>query len=88
MISGNAPQSIIFPPLANFTAGSYQLTARSTSGLPVVYSVTMGNGYASISGATLTLTGTGPVTIQASTTSDGSGDYALPTPVSRSFTAQ
>jgi hypothetical protein len=87
-VTGGAPQSIVFPPLPNFTAGSYQLTARTTSGLPVTYSVTVGNGYASISGNTLTITGTGPVTIQAASATDPTGDYAAASPVSRSFTAQ
>jgi hypothetical protein len=86
-ISGGAPQSIIFPPLPNFTHGaSYQLTARSTSGLPVTYSVTAGS--ASVSGSTLTVTGTGLITVQASQSIDPTGDYAAATPVARSFTAQ
>jgi pectin methylesterase-like acyl-CoA thioesterase len=86
-ISGGAAQSIIFAPLPNFAHGaSYQLTARATSGLPVSYSVTSGN--ASVSGSTLTVTGTGLVTVQASQSIDPSGDYAAATPVSRSFTAQ
>jgi pectin methylesterase-like acyl-CoA thioesterase len=86
-ISGGAAQSIIFAPLPNFVHGaSYQLTARATSGLPVSYSVTSGN--ASVSGSTLTVTGTGLVTVQASQSTDPSGDYAAATPVSRSFTAQ
>lgn len=87
-VSGGAPQSIIFAPLPNFTHGSsYQLTARTTSGLPVTYSVTAGS--ASISGgSTLIVTGTGLVTVQASQSTDPTGDYATATPVSRSFTAQ
>jgi hypothetical protein len=86
-VSGGAPQSILFAPLPNFAHGaSYQLTARTTSGLPVTYSVTSGN--ASVSGGTLTVTGTGPVTVQASQGTDPTGDYAPATPVSASFTAQ
>ncbi len=86
-ISGGAPQSIVFAPLPNFVhGGSYQLTARATSGLPVSYLVTSGN--ASVTGSTLTVTGTGTVTVQASQSTDPSGDYAPATPVSRSFTAQ
>jgi hypothetical protein len=86
-ISGGAAQNIIFAPLPNFAHGaSYQLTARATSGLPVSYSVTSGN--ASVSGSTLMMTGTGPVTVQASQSTDPTGDYAAATPVSRSFTAQ
>lgn len=86
-ISGGAAQSIIFAPLPNFASGaSYQLTARATSGLPVTYSITSGS--ASITGSTLTVTGTGPVTVQASQSIDPSGDYAAAIPVSGSFTAQ
>lgn len=86
-ISGGAPQSIIFAPLPNFASGgSYQLTARATSGLPVTYSIISGN--ATVTGSTLTVTGTGLITVQASQSIDPSGDYAPATPVSRSFTAQ
>ena len=86
-ISGGAVQSIIFAPLPNFAHGaSYQLTARATSGLPVTYSVISGN--ASVSGSTLTVTGAGLVTVQASQSTDPSGDYAAATPASVSFTAQ
>jgi pectin methylesterase-like acyl-CoA thioesterase len=87
-IAGGAPQSILFAPLPNFPQGSvYQLTARTTSGLPVTYTVTSGN--ASIySGTALYVTGPGMITVQASTAADPTGDYAPATPVSRSFTAQ
>jgi hypothetical protein len=86
-ISGGAPQNIVFPALANFASGhSYQLTAYTSSGLPVAYRVTGGN--ATVSGTTLTVTAAGPVTIQAFTNADPTGDYALATAVSGSFTAQ
>jgi pectin methylesterase-like acyl-CoA thioesterase len=86
-ISGGTPQNIIFPALANFASGgSYQLTAYTTSGLPVAYSVTSGN--ATVSGTTLTVTAPGPVTIKAFTNADPTGNYTLATAVSRSFTAQ
>jgi pectin methylesterase-like acyl-CoA thioesterase len=86
-ISGGAVQSILFPPLPNFAHGaSYQLTARATSGLPVTYAVTAGS--ASVTGSTLTVTGAGLVTVQASQSTDPTGDYAAATSVSRSFTAQ
>jgi pectin methylesterase-like acyl-CoA thioesterase len=86
-VSGGAVQSIVFPPLPNFVHGaSYQLTARTTSGLPVTYTVTAGS--ATVSGSTLTVTGTGLVTVQASQSTDPTGDYAAATSVSRSFTAQ
>lgn len=89
-VSGGAPQRIVFAPLPAFAhGGTYQLTARTTSGLPVTYTVTAGGGVASVSGSTLTVTGTGStVTIQASTPADPTGDYALAAPVSMSFTPQ
>jgi hypothetical protein len=89
VILGGSPQSIIFLPLPDFAhGGSYQLTARTTSGLPVSYSVTAGNSIASVSGSTLTVTGTGTVTVQANQSTDPTRDYAAAVPVSRSFTAQ
>jgi pectin methylesterase-like acyl-CoA thioesterase len=88
-INGGAAQRILFAPLPNFPHGpSYQLTARSTSGLPVTYTITAGAGIASISGSTLTVTGVGAVTVQATQTTDPTGDYAAATPVSQSFTSQ
>jgi hypothetical protein len=88
-ITGGVPQSILFATLPNFAHGaSYQLTARTTSGLPVTYTVTSGNTYASVSGSILTVNSAGPVTIQATTATDPTGDYATATAVSRSFTAQ
>jgi polygalacturonase len=84
IITGGAPQSILFAPLPNFThGGTYQLTARATSGLPVTYSVT---GPASISGSTLTVSGAGAVTVTADGPSNS--NYAAATSQSRSFTAQ
>jgi MBG domain (YGX type) len=86
-ITGGAPQMIFFAPLPNFASGgNYQLTARTSSGLPVSYAVTSGN--ASVTGSTLNVAGPGPVTVQASQSVDPTGDYAPATPVSRSFTAQ
>jgi hypothetical protein len=85
-ITGGAPQSIIFPSLPNFPHGaSYQLTARSTSGQAITYSVTAGS--ATVSGSTLTVNAAGLVTVQASSVTDPTGDYAAATPVSQSFTA-
>ncbi len=82
-ISGGAPQLILFPPLPNFASGgAYQLTASTTSGLPVSYSV---SGPATVSGATLTVTGPGGVTVTASSAS--STNYAAATSVQQSFTA-
>jgi hypothetical protein len=88
-VTGGVPQTILFQALPNFVAGgSYQLTAHTTSGLPVSYSITSTGGNASISGHTLIVTAPGLVTIQATTSADPTGDYAAATPVSRSFTAQ
>jgi sugar lactone lactonase YvrE len=86
-IAGGAVQSILFPPLPNLTHGAtYQLSARTTSGLPVTYTITAGS--ASVSGSTLTVSGTGSITVQASSATDPTGDYAAATMVSASFTAQ
>ena len=82
--SSNAAQLILFPALPNFVhGGTYQLTARTSSGLAVTYTVT---GPATVNGSTLTVTGTGAVTVTASQAGDA--DYAAATAVSRGFTAQ
>ena len=86
-VTGGAPQVIIFAALPNFASGnSYQLTAHTTSGVGVTYTVTAGN--ASVTGPTLTVNGPGTVTVQASSVTDTTGDYAAATPVSQSFAAQ
>jgi pectin methylesterase-like acyl-CoA thioesterase len=86
-IIGGVAQQIVFAPLPNFAhGGSYQLTARASSGLPVTYTVTAGGGIASVSGSALTVTGAGAVTVTATQT-DPSTDFATAT-ASRSFTAQ
>jgi pectin methylesterase-like acyl-CoA thioesterase len=89
-VTGGSAQSILFAALPNFPHGAtYQLTARTTSGLPVAYTITSANGNASIvNGNSVMVTGTGVVTIQATTPTDPTGDYATATPVSQSFTAQ
>jgi polygalacturonase len=84
-INGGAPQSVVFYPLANFVHGSsYQLSAMTTSGLPVTYAVS-GSG-ASISGSTLTVPSAGSVTVTASQA--GNGNYAAASSAQQSFTAQ
>lgn len=86
--SGSAAQVITFAPLPNFTHGSsYQLSATSSSGLPVTYTVTSGNATITTGSSVLQVTGTGPVSITATCT-DSANDYAAATPVIRSFTAQ
>jgi hypothetical protein len=79
-----ASQTITFTPIADRTynpsANALTLSASSSSGLAVNFSVT--SGPATISGNTLTITGAGSVTVQASQT--GNSDYALAS-VARTF---
>ncbi|WP_207494035.1 PA14 domain-containing protein [Aridibaculum aurantiacum] len=78
-----ADQSIHFAPLADVTVGTapFQLTATSTSGLPVSFKVI--SGPATITGNTLTVIGAGTVVIEA--TQAGNSDF-LPAPaVSRNL---
>lgn len=84
-VTGSAPQQILFTPLPNFTHGAtYQLTAFSSSGLPVTYSAS-GSG-ASVSGTTLSIPSVGSVTVTASCV--GNASYASAPTVQQSFTAQ
>ncbi|HEY5331219.1 MAG TPA: pectinesterase family protein [Acidobacteriaceae bacterium] len=81
----NLPQAIIFAPLPPLASGgTYQLTARTTSGLPVSYTLTQTNGNANISGSTLNVIGPGIFFVQAAQT-DPTGDYAPAAPVTRVF---
>jgi parallel beta-helix repeat protein len=79
-------QIITFPSIANKTYGdpAFILNATASSGLPVSYRVI--SGPATISGNTVTLMGTGTVTIEASQT--GNATYNAATPVQQSFTVQ
>jgi parallel beta-helix repeat protein len=81
-----ANQTINFGSLADKTLGdpTFALTATASSGLPVLYRVV--SGPATISGNTVTLTGAGNVTIEAS--QSGDGNYNAATPVQQSFTVQ
>ena len=84
-VTGGAAQTIVFRKLPNFThTVTVQLTARSTSGLPVTYAVV--SGPATVSGKSLTVTGAGAVTVSAAQA--GNGNYAAATTVQQSFTAQ
>ncbi|MEI9971049.1 MAG: discoidin domain-containing protein [Ignavibacteriota bacterium] len=78
-----SPQTITFPAIPSHFTGdpSFPLGATASSGLAVSYVVT--SGPATIAGSTLTITGAGTVTIQA--TQAGNGTYAAATPVSQSF---
>jgi subtilase family serine protease len=79
-----AAQTITFPNPGTQTygVGTITLTATASSGLAVTYSVT--SGPATVSGSTLTITGAGSVTVQASQA--GNSTYAAATPVSVTFT--
>ena len=78
-----APQTIAFAPLANkrLVDPPFALSALSSSGLPVAFSIV--SGPATIEDDVVTLTGTGTVTIRAS---QGGDDTYGPAPnVNRSF---
>ena len=78
------PQSISFPNPGPATYGDYVwLSATATSGLDVSYSVTSGPAQI-YSGSGLIITGTGPVTVQASQAGDT--NWLPATPVSVTFT--
>ncbi len=76
-------QSINFPALPDvaFTASPLTLSASASSGLPVSFELV--SGPASLSGNTLTLTGTGSITVRA--TQAGDATYAAATAVDVSF---
>ncbi len=76
-------QSISFPaiPTQTYGVGPLTLNATSTSGLLISYKVISGS--ATISGNVLTITGAGPVTVQACQVGDV--EYAAATPVSQTF---
>ena len=79
----NNPQSINFPtPVAQTYGTPLTLSAWANSGLPV--SFTLISGSATLSGSTLTFTGTGPVTVQA--TQGGNWNFGVATPVNVTFT--
>jgi hypothetical protein len=77
-------QTITFGTLAykTYTSPPFDLTATASSGLPVSYRVVTGP--ITISGSTVTITGVGSVTIEASQA--GNATYNAATPVQRSFT--
>ena len=84
IVGGLTAQTITFPAISNGAANDppFVLIGTSDSGLPLSYSVV--SGLATISGNTVTITGVGPVTIQAA--QGGNGSYSAATPVTRSFT--
>jgi hypothetical protein len=70
------------PPNIPFTYAGVTLSASADSGLPISFTVV--SGAAGVSGSTLTLLGTGTITVRAS--QPGNSSYAAATPVTRSFT--
>lgn len=78
-------QSITFNPISSKTLGeSFTLAGVASSGLPVTYSSSNTN-TATVSGTTVSIVGTGPVTITASQPGDGV-TYAAATSVPQTFT--
>jgi hypothetical protein len=76
-------QTITFSAIPHHTIGDapFSLTLTASSGLPVALEVV--SGPATLSGNTVTMTGVGTVTLQA--TQAGNANFAAATPVSRSF---
>jgi sugar lactone lactonase YvrE len=84
----HATNTITFPTIANVTYGAFPipLTATTSSGLPITYSVLAGSSFASVTsgaGAAITILGAGTVTIAANQA--GNTDYAAATQVTKSF---
>lgn len=79
------PQTISFAPVPDrgLCEGAFTVSPTASSGLPVTLTVT--SGPATVSGNTVTFTGPGSVTLQA--TQAGNATYAAATPVSQTFTA-
>ena len=77
-------QTISFPKIANQKVGApaFALSARSTSGLPITFTVV--SGPATISNGKLTVTGAGTVKVEASQA--GNKDCLAATPVDQTFT--
>ena len=85
-------QTITFSPIANVTYGAapFTVNASASSGLPVTISIVSGSNV-SLSGntstltdGTVTITGAGPVSLQAN--QGGNASYPAASPVSQSFT--
>jgi parallel beta-helix repeat protein len=79
----NGKQTIDFSPLASRTYGDapFTVTATASSGLAVSYRIV--SGPATISGNTITVTGTGTVTVEAS--QEGNSVYGAAVAVKQSF---
>lgn len=83
LIINKLNQTITFEALENKTYGdaAFELIATASSGLPVNFSVVSGN--ATISGNTLTITGSGNITVKAN--QPGNENYNAATAVERTF---
>lgn len=71
------PQTINFTPVNDTTYGQVEyvvLSATASSGLPVTYSITQGNGISNLKSDTLYITGAGNITVKA--TQEGTNVYA------------
>ena len=81
---GPASQTITFGAIPNHTYGdaAFTVSATATSGLPVTLAIA--SGPATISGGTITITGTGTVDVKA--TQAGNSLYSTATPVDQTFT--
>jgi sugar lactone lactonase YvrE len=83
--TGSAAQTITFPqPKAGIVGGSATLTATSSSGLAVTYTITGGTGSATISGSIITYTAPGTIVIAAN--QYGNSAYAAAATVSATVT--
>ena len=82
-IAGGASQSITFNPPTTATYGdpAITLSATATSGLPVTF--TLVSGPATLTGSTLTITGSGTITVRA--TQGGDSTYAAATDVQKTI---
>ena len=84
LVIAKATQTITFNPVPGATYGAipFAVSASASSGLPVSFSIV--SGPATIDGATVTITGTGPVVVRASQSGDANHEAA--TAVDQSFT--
>jgi hypothetical protein len=89
-VTAATTNSILFGPISNTVYGSapFAVSASASSGLPVTISVVSGNvslsgSTATLIGGTVTVTGAGMVTLQASQA--GNGNYPAAQPVQQSF---
>jgi hypothetical protein len=86
-ITGTTAQTVNFPALpsaVNYGQAPIQLSATSSSGGPVTYTVLSGPGVIAKGASTLTITGAGSIVVQAIQV--GSCTYAASSPVTRTLT--